>query len=224
MHDSLFIKIMLLLLAVLCSGCYTQDGAAESKIELIVGEASVYKAIKSGNPVEAICVFRQSPLSKNNNQHMIECVQGEDIELRYIIAVWSRSGVFLVDSDSNVGVRVPANESWEVVNDQGLSLGKIFTERDAPDRDLPQVYFNTGLRWRFFEGYDKGKFDSNTLDGRVLSINTIKLPFSQLEIKEPWGTIHVPISFFASYYDVERKKFGTLEDQWFLKIVFKTKN
>jgi len=141
----------------------------------------------------------------------VAAVEGEDLTLDFYVAVMTREGAFLQEVDGwgeygeqieFVGIDLPRDSGWDLVNTDGLNLGRLFKARD----ESFGASFGIGeprRGWTFIRGHElPGTCPPNTIGCCMSWSNEVTVPFSEIEPTGKWGSVRLPMRLSVCYYDI----------------------
>lgn len=182
-------------------------------------------------PFDGVKAFVRS--LKWNKDGSYQAIEGEDLKLSFYFSVMTRQGAFvregnigLKDEDPVrfVGTRIPKDKGWDVINDDGSTVGRLHKERDDPFYFGSSTLFGGHARrnWSHIEGHET----SDAIDPNIgiccwSFVSDITLPFSEIEPTGDWGTVKIPMWVSVFYYDIAEQRYKRAHRKFDLAIEFK---
>lgn len=187
-------------------------------------------------PFEGVVTYLRSHDLRSDEGISIIAVEGKDIELIFLTAVMTREGAFvreggigLKDDDSSnfVGPSMPFDSGWDVVNLEGVKIGRLFRDRDPVIREGygefgATLYGGHARRnWSHIEGRESvDHINPNTMICCIMFETQLTIPFSEIKPTGEWGTVLIPMWTSVYYYDIAERRYEKASRSFELTIHF----
>ena len=224
-HATWMLSLVCLIMLAGCQSGFSRD-AVDAPL-LLNGE--VVGLRDRAEAFDGVVAYVRSRKSNADGSYLAS--EGEDLKLDFFVFVMTRRGAFvregylgLKDDDPTrfVGTRIPDDKSWEVINTEGKSLGRLYKDRDDPFSFGATVYGGHARRnWSHVEGHESQKsIRPNSLICCWTFTSDITIPFSEIEPTGEWGTVEIPMWISVYYYDIAERRFERAHRKFDLPIQF----
>lgn len=126
-----------------------------------------------------------------------------------------------------VGTRIPTDQGWDVINQQGKTIGRLNKHLDPDPTGLSgdfgaTLYGGHARRnWSHIQGHETSKaIDPNSRICCWSFVTEVRLPFSEIKPTGQWGAVKIPMWLSIYYFDIAEHRYEKVYRQFDLLIQF----